>query len=803
MTPTQTTPLLGTMTMGEIYYVLFRHKWTIVVAMVLGMVAAWYVYQTTPPTYRSNAKLLVRYVTDNSTLDPSTRGEHVTTPDRTGKSVINSETEILSSRDLIETIVDSTGAEPFVEETQTNATLSARVLGRILSGLGIETPKDSSPRMMAIASIVRHLTIVVPKDTSVIQVAYEGPSAALSQEVLSRLIDGYLRKHREVHRTAGVSDFLSQQTEEIRRRIMQIDDELRQLKAETGIKTLGDNRNFLVARLEETQQALQDVEASLAASRARMETLVAETPRIPPLQVSRAAQPAANADNVLPRTTAVANVHAEEALRGLQMKEAELLATYTEDSLPVQGVRRQIREVKKLLQAQTWIQAVSADTNRVDALPVGNVAQSSLAALPEDPRVKALKTQLEEARLDVNMHDGGEGRMAGRILDEAVNVAGLDARAGVLRAQLEQAKSDAEARDAVEGRIAALTGLKAIQEANYKYFAENLDQARINDALDLRKISNISIVQPATFPMRRERSGLWRNMALALALGLFGGLGLAFVREYRLDRTLKHPGEVTECLKAPLLISIPWMQHLSSPERRDEARSAAEWGKTADGRRLAAETRMADYYEALRDRILMSVPQPAGKPLVLGLTSCAPASGCTTLAAGLALALARNGTQRVFLLDADGRQSGSNRLFGVDPSSGLTDLRMDSEGNTALVQHQLYLVPADHAESAKLPISRTQQLSQLVHRLRESEMGDGIVIVDLPPVTEISVTLRIARQMDGVVLVIGAEQVDRARAESVRNMLLQANAKIVGAILNKRRSYVPMWLHAQGWANQQ
>jgi capsular polysaccharide biosynthesis protein len=96
----------------------------------------------------------------------------------------------------------------------------------------------------------------------------------------------------------------------------------------------------------------------------------------------------------------------------------------------------------------------------------------------------------------------------------------------------------------------------SIQEVNYRKYYEKLEQARIDQALEIGKISNISIVQPATFPMVPIKPNKMRNLALGLFLGIFGAVGLAFFSEY-IDHTFRKPEDIEERLKLPTLAAIP------------------------------------------------------------------------------------------------------------------------------------------------------------------------------------------------------------------------------------------------------
>ena len=82
-----------------------------------------------------------------------------------------------------------------------------------------------------------------------------------------------------------------------------------------------------------------------------------------------------------------------------------------------------------------------------------------------------------------------------------------------------------------------------IQESNYRKYSGSLEQSRIDQELEMQKISNISVVQKASCSLKPVRPRKIVNLAVGLFLGLFGGLGLAFFSEY-LDHSLKKPEDI-------------------------------------------------------------------------------------------------------------------------------------------------------------------------------------------------------------------------------------------------------------------
>ena len=94
------TPHQSSFTRADILCALFKHKWKIVLGTVIGLLAAGVVYLVYPTVYVTDAKLLVRYVVERSTVDAvdTTKGAAGYAP--MTDTVIGSEIEILSSWDL-------------------------------------------------------------------------------------------------------------------------------------------------------------------------------------------------------------------------------------------------------------------------------------------------------------------------------------------------------------------------------------------------------------------------------------------------------------------------------------------------------------------------------------------------------------------------------------------------------------------------------------------------------------------------------------------------------------------------------
>jgi len=87
-----------------------------------------------------------------------------------------------------------------------------------------------------------------------------------------------------------------------------------------------------------------------------------------------------------------------------------------------------------------------------------------------------------------------------------------------------------------------------------------------------------------------------------------------------------------------------------------------------------------------------------------------------------------------------------------------------------------------------------KRFSHLVSKMKASDYD--YIIFDMPPVTQISVTPRLARFMDMVLLVVESEKTNRDVAQRAAALLSESRAN-VGVVMNKNRSYVPKRLHQE------
>jgi Mrp family chromosome partitioning ATPase len=193
---------------------------------------------------------------------------------------------------------------------------------------------------------------------------------------------------------------------------------------------------------------------------------------------------------------------------------------------------------------------------------------------------------------------------------------------------------------------------------------------------------------------------------------------------------------------------------------------------------------------------LSSAPQ-AGTPCgrTLGLTSSASGEGVSTVAAQLAVAAARFGMGRVLLVDANLARPAAHRAFGLDPGPGLAELLLEGQARADVLQ------PAGIEHLAVLTAGRLGgRLAQAQEALVQGAILEALkaefdlVMFDLPASRAGPFTARLAARLDAVLLVVEAEKAPHETVQREKELLARAGAPLLGAVLNKRRQYLPDWL---------
>ncbi len=394
------------------------------------------------------------------------------------------------------------------------------------------------------------------------------------------------------------------------------------------------------------------------------------------------------------------------------------------------------------------------------------------------PKVMELGNQLKQVEESIKAENK---RIAARVQNEYLSAL---QREKLLSTALDVQKQEANHlnESAIEYNI-----LKRDAESNrqlYEGLLQRLKEASVSAGL---RSSNISIVDPARVPTRPSAPNVPRNILLGLALGLFAGVGLAFVLE-SLDNTVRTPEEAEIISALPSLGFIPLNTQLVANRKNGHPRLSlgSRSSERTDSPELISFDRprseVAESYRALRTSILLS--SLGSPPKVIMVTSALPQEGKTTTSINSAIVLAQRGG-RVLLVDADLRRPGVHRALGLRNTSGLSTMMTGGDaGEDAIMSTEipnLFVLTAGPPPPQPAELLGSTLMKDYLARLRKE--FDHIVI-DTPPALSVTDAVLLSIEADSVIIVLRSGQTTKAALRRVRDLLSRVNARTTGIVVN-------------------
>ncbi len=191
----------------------------------------------------------------------------------------------------------------------------------------------------------------------------------------------------------------------------------------------------------------------------------------------------------------------------------------------------------------------------------------------------------------------------------------------------------------------------------------------------------------------------------------------------------------------------------------------------------------AEAYRTLRTNLYFSSLDQALETLVG--TSAAPGAGKSTTLSNLAVTMAQ-GEKRTILVDADLRRPSLHELFGTSNSQGLTTMAVDDSAlaEPPLVEtgiENLWLLPSGPTPPNPAEILGSRRMEEIIATLQARA---DIVLFDTPPVVAVTDAAVLGTKVDGVLLVVRADQTRREHALRAKELLEKAKVRLVGAVLS-------------------
>ncbi len=310
-------------------------------------------------------------------------------------------------------------------------------------------------------------------------------------------------------------------------------------------------------------------------------------------------------------------------------------------------------------------------------------------------------------------------------------------------------------------------------QAKYEQLQAMLNQARVEEAsAEKTEISVVGRAMSAVGPVTRSGPSVLQLLLLGLVLGLGLAVGTALALEFLDDRVRSREGLWRE-LDLPVSAVIPQLAEVN-------------------GVPLARITELlplsphAESYRFLRTEMMHH--DGLSRLRTILVATARPGQGGSTTAANLAISLAEAG-KHVVLVDADLRRPVLHHFFETDNIAGLTSLLTNGGGAVANALRRtsienLLLLPAGPEVANPAALLTSERMKTVIARLREHS---DYVVFDAPSAAAFSDAAVLGAQLDGVIMVVRANQPVRAVERQTKALFAKVGANVVGAVLNDAR----------------
>ena len=340
-----------------------------------------------------------------------------------------------------------------------------------------------------------------------------------------------------------------------------------------------------------------------------------------------------------------------------------------------------------------------------------------------------------------------------------------------IRSSLERQKKEA---GNLERKIIDYNILKRDIDADNRMLEITLDRLKEMPIAGQIQAKNVRVQDIAAVPERPIRPRKRFNITLSVMLGLIGGTGLAFFREYK-DITVKDPIDVSGLLQIPVLGFVPSIKtDGKNIKRKSDIYRIVE----KDINSLAAEA-----YRSIRTNFLFLIDHSNfAKSIVI--TSSLPREGKTLTAVNLAMMMANSG-ERVLLVDAYMKKPGVHTIFNEKNEIGLSQFLLNKQDFENVVRRSdidnLYFVTSGRVAAGPAGSISSRNMKLFIEK---AAAQFSKIIFDTPPVGLSADAVALSAICTGVILITEGKKASKKVLGNSKELFRKVDARILGVIVN-------------------
>lgn len=215
------------------------------------------------------------------------------------------------------------------------------------------------------------------------------------------------------------------------------------------------------------------------------------------------------------------------------------------------------------------------------------------------------------------------------------------------------------------------------------------------------------------------------------------------------------------------------------------------------GNNLNFEGREA--YNLLRTNLMFSTKRNDRNARVIGVTSSVHGEGKSLTIINLAYSIAESG-RKVILVECDLRLPTLRKKLGLAKTTGLSNLLAGLNSEKATLHKDVLIHGLDVVQAGDIPPNPSELLgskafASLVDNISESY---DVVLLDLPPIGEVSDALVVSKVTDGLIVVVRNDYTISSDLDFTLRQCEMVGAKVIGFVYNGSASKSKKYKYGYG-----
>jgi len=383
-------------------------------------------------------------------------------------------------------------------------------------------------------------------------------------------------------------------------------------------------------------------------------------------------------------------------------------------------------------------------------------------------------------------------------LNDVIDYAGVDRTYGELKSMISAASVNST--EIFEVVVTSPDPQEATDIANA---IEQILPRRIKSIIEG---TSAKVVDSAVVPAAPSSPNYTQNTLWGFVIGLLVTVVIILLKEI-FDVTIRSDEDIQRGCNYPVLAAVPDMAAPSkggyyysygSKGNKNDAAASAEPVIIGSGISFAA----SEAYKLLRTKLQFSFSDEKDSR-VIGISSALTGEGKSLTSINLACTLAQL-DKKVILIDCDMRRPSLATKLNLEKTPGLSSYLSAQSHMDTLIQKcglkneedAFDVIVAGRNPPNPIELLSSERMGKMLEKLRERY---DYILLDLPPVSEVSDALAAAKQTDGILLVVRQHYCNRLILSDTARQFEFVGAKVLGVVHNCTSDYGKGYGYRRGY----